>query len=101
MHTPEVWKDETHFLLDDPLRVVAFLRQRPGITFHNHRQAHGQSLADATRAYPYLLACLIFAALMIAASRIALGMHFLSDVAAGIVLGVALGAASFHVFALI
>ena len=51
--------------------------------------------------YPYLLACLVFAALMIAASRIALGMHFLSDVAAGIVLGAALGAASFHVFALI
>lgn len=51
--------------------------------------------------YPYLQPCLILAALLIAASRIALGMHFLSDVLAGITLGVALGMASYFVFAVI
>jgi len=51
--------------------------------------------------YPYLQPCLILAALLIAASRIALGMHFLSDVLAGITLGVALGMASYFVFAMI
>ncbi len=51
--------------------------------------------------YPYLQPCLILAALLIAASRIALGMHFLSDVLAGIALGVALGMASYHIFAFI
>jgi undecaprenyl-diphosphatase len=50
--------------------------------------------------YPYLQPCLLAAALLIAASRIALGMHFLSDVLTGMVLGVALGFASFHIFAL-
>jgi len=42
---------------------------------------------------------LSFAALSIAVSRIVLGMHFLSDVLAGIVLGVALGCASITAFA--
>jgi undecaprenyl-diphosphatase len=51
--------------------------------------------------YPYLQPCLILAALLIAASRIALGMHFLSDVVAGVTLGIALGMASYHVFAII
>lgn len=51
--------------------------------------------------YPYLQPCLILAALLIAASRIALGMHFLSDVLAGILLGTVLGIASFHIFAVI
>lgn len=51
--------------------------------------------------YPYLQPCLILAALLIAASRIALGMHFLSDVVAGITLGVMLGMASYHIFAFI
>jgi undecaprenyl-diphosphatase len=51
--------------------------------------------------YPYLQPCLILAALLIAASRIALGMHFLSDVIAGITLGIALGVVSYHVFAMI
>lgn len=50
--------------------------------------------------YPYLQPCLILAALLIAASRIALGMHFLSDVVAGVTLGIALGVASYHVFAI-
>jgi len=48
--------------------------------------------------YPYLLECLLLAALLIAVSRIVLGMHFLSDVLAGIALGIGLGLASFHIF---
>jgi membrane-associated phospholipid phosphatase len=42
---------------------------------------------------------LFFVALSIAVSRVALGMHFLSDVLAGMVLGVALGCASITAFA--
>jgi membrane-associated phospholipid phosphatase len=38
-------------------------------------------------------------AISIAVSRIVLGMHFLSDVLAGMVLGVALGCASITTFA--
>ncbi|HTR47882.1 MAG TPA: phosphatase PAP2 family protein [Verrucomicrobiae bacterium] len=48
--------------------------------------------------YPYLQPCLLIVAFLIAASRIVLGMHFLSDVLAGSALGVALGYASFYVF---
>lgn len=48
--------------------------------------------------YPFLQPCLLALALLIAASRIVLGMHFLSDVIAGSALGVALGFASFYVF---
>jgi undecaprenyl-diphosphatase len=44
--------------------------------------------------YPSLESVLFFLALSIAVSRIVLGMHFLSDVLAGIVLGVALGCGS-------
>lgn len=51
--------------------------------------------------YPGLQSGLLLAALLIAASRIVLGMHFLSDVVAGAAIGVALGLASFHVFALL
>lgn len=49
--------------------------------------------------YPPLQPALYFLALSIALSRIVLGMHFLSDVLAGIVLGVALGCASLTGFA--
>jgi undecaprenyl-diphosphatase len=49
--------------------------------------------------YPSLEGVLFFLALSIALSRIALGMHFLSDVLAGVVLGVALGCASITGFA--
>ena len=49
--------------------------------------------------YPSLEAMLLFLALNIAVSRIVLGMHFLSDVLAGMVLGVALGVASITAFA--
>jgi undecaprenyl-diphosphatase len=49
--------------------------------------------------YPALEAPLLFLALSIAVSRIVLGMHFLSDVLAGAVLGVALGCASITAFA--
>jgi undecaprenyl-diphosphatase len=49
--------------------------------------------------YPSLEATLFFLALSIASSRIVLGMHFLSDVLAGMVLGVALGCASITTFA--
>jgi undecaprenyl-diphosphatase len=48
--------------------------------------------------YPFLQPCLLALALLIAASRIILGMHFLSDVIAGSALGVALGFASFYLF---
>jgi undecaprenyl-diphosphatase len=49
--------------------------------------------------YPSLEGPLLFLALSIAMSRIVLGMHFLSDVLAGVVLGVGLGCASLTVFA--
>lgn len=48
--------------------------------------------------YPFLLTILLTLAFLIAASRIILGMHFLSDVLAGSTLGVALGFASFYIF---
>jgi len=48
--------------------------------------------------YPFLLPCLLMVALLIAASRIILGMHFLSDVLAGSALGVALAFTSHFVF---
>jgi undecaprenyl-diphosphatase len=50
--------------------------------------------------YPFLLAYLLVAAVLIACSRIILGMHFLSDVLAGSAIGVLLGFTSFHIFAL-
>ena len=49
--------------------------------------------------YPHLQGVLLFLAVSIAISRIVLGMHFLSDVLAGVVLGVALGCASLTTFA--
>lgn len=49
--------------------------------------------------YPSLEGVLVFLALNIAISRIVLGMHFLSDVLAGIVLGVALGLGAITAFA--
>ncbi len=49
--------------------------------------------------YPSLEGALFFLALSIALSRIVLGMHFLSDVLAGMVLGAALGCASITTFA--
>lgn len=49
--------------------------------------------------YPPLEGVLFFLALSIAVSRIALGMHFLSDVLAGVVLGISLGCASITAFA--
>jgi len=42
--------------------------------------------------YPEMLPGLLFCAVSIAASRVVLGMHFLSDVLAGAALGAALGA---------
>ena len=49
--------------------------------------------------YPGLEGMLFPVAFSIAVSRIVLGMHFLSDVLAGIVLGIALGCASITAFA--
>jgi undecaprenyl-diphosphatase len=49
--------------------------------------------------YPSLGGGLFFLAICIAVSRIVLGMHFLSDVLAGMVIGVALGCASITAFA--
>jgi undecaprenyl-diphosphatase len=51
--------------------------------------------------YPQLLVPLLTAAFLIAGSRIILGMHFLSDVVAGSAIGVMLGTAAFHIFALL
>lgn len=51
--------------------------------------------------YPSLEAALFFLAVSIGVSRIVLGMHFLSDVLAAAVLGVALGCASITGFAAI
>jgi undecaprenyl-diphosphatase len=48
--------------------------------------------------YPALLPALLFCALSIAASRILLGMHFLSDVVAGAALGTGLAIASHALF---
>lgn len=42
--------------------------------------------------YPEMLPGLLFSAISIAASRVVLGMHFLSDVLAGAALGATLGA---------
>jgi len=51
--------------------------------------------------YPDLQAPLIALAVLIASSRIILGMHFLSDVLAGSAIGVALGCISYHFFSLL
>lgn len=51
--------------------------------------------------YPELLAVLLAAALLIAASRIILGMHFLSDVIVGSSLGLVLGLVAYHCFILL
>jgi len=48
--------------------------------------------------YPQLQCCLLLVAFLIAASRIILGMHFLSDVLAGSTIGILLGFFSFHFF---
>jgi undecaprenyl-diphosphatase len=48
--------------------------------------------------YPELQGVLLIVALLIASSRIILGMHFLSDVLAGSVIGALLGLLSFHMF---
>lgn len=51
--------------------------------------------------YPQLMLWLLTAAVLIAASRIILGMHFLSDVLVGSALGAALALAAFHIFYLL
>jgi undecaprenyl-diphosphatase len=51
--------------------------------------------------YPELQICLLAAAFLISASRIILGMHFLSDVVAGTGIGILLGLISFHIFSLL
>jgi undecaprenyl-diphosphatase len=47
--------------------------------------------------YPSLTAALFACALMIAISRIVLGMHFLSDVLAGVLIGMILGSGAFWI----
>ena len=49
--------------------------------------------------YPFLAPGLLFCALSIAVSRILLGMHFLSDVVVGALIGTGLAYASYTVFA--
>ena len=51
--------------------------------------------------YPDLQIVLLAVALLIASSRIILGMHFLSDVLAGSAIGILLGYFSYHVFAVL
>jgi undecaprenyl-diphosphatase len=46
--------------------------------------------------YPALLVGLIFCALSVAASRVILGLHYLSDVLVGILIGTAIGVAVFE-----
>ena len=48
--------------------------------------------------YPTLITGLLFCALSIAASRILLGMHFLSDVVAGMLIGTGLGYIGYFAF---
>jgi undecaprenyl-diphosphatase len=48
--------------------------------------------------YPSLIAVLLFCAFSIAVSRILLGMHFLSDVMVGAIIGTGLGYAGFLAF---
>jgi len=48
--------------------------------------------------FPPLMAALLFCAVSVAASRVILGMHFLSDVLAGSAIGSALGYAAFRLF---
>lgn len=48
--------------------------------------------------YPVSLVLLLFCALSIAVSRILLGMHFLSDVAVGAIIGTGLGLSSYTLF---
>jgi undecaprenyl-diphosphatase len=45
--------------------------------------------------YPALLAGLIFCAMSVASSRVLLGLHYLSDVLAGILIGCTIGMAAF------
>jgi undecaprenyl-diphosphatase len=51
--------------------------------------------------YPDLQIVLLVVALLIASSRIILGMHFLSDVLAGSAIGILLGYFSYHVFSVL
>lgn len=46
--------------------------------------------------YPALLVGLIFCALSVAASRVILGLHYLSDVLAGVLIGTVIGVAVFQ-----
>jgi undecaprenyl-diphosphatase len=48
--------------------------------------------------YPQLHDCLLVCAVSIAVSRVLLGMHFLSDVVAGSMIGALLGYGCFHLF---
>ncbi len=54
--------------------------------------------ASLSHFYPLLLGGLLFCAISVAASRILLGMHFLSDVLAGALLGTLLGFTAAVVF---
>jgi undecaprenyl-diphosphatase len=46
--------------------------------------------------YPTMLVGLVFCAFSVAASRVILGLHYLSDVLAGILIGTLIGAAAFE-----
>src|SRR5262245_9036876 len=43
----EIRNDQAYSLLEDPVGVVALLRQRPGVALYDHGQPHGDRLTDA------------------------------------------------------
>jgi undecaprenyl-diphosphatase len=55
--------------------------------------------ASVSHFYPDLQVCLLFSAVSVAASRIVLGMHFLTDVVVGALIGAGLGLLSIWVLA--
>jgi undecaprenyl-diphosphatase len=54
--------------------------------------------ASVSHFYPDLQVCLLFSAVSVAVSRIVLGMHFLTDVVIGALIGAALGFLSVWIF---
>src|SRR5215469_9011364 len=48
-HPTEIGQDDAGLFFADPLGVVALLRERPGIALDDHREVHGDRLADAAR----------------------------------------------------
>ncbi len=60
------------------------------------RSPHSLSRCRLGLHYPALMVGLIFCALSVAASRVILGLHYLSDVVAGMLIGILIGMAAFE-----